>query len=289
MQRTDLIKLLGDDASGIESFTELGDIDRIALLDRVSTQINKVVNVNNFEASPVVKDSGVYIAYKFRNKGDLCKAAIKCVAGESNLDKLLSHILDITDGIEAINLLNEAIHSRDNEVDIKLRWAKQAKASITYWEYTKLEIATSNESLSTILNEYRKGTDRFNTWVNEIVGNKSNLKLSDVLKDSKLYLLDQLHIKIDTSNLEDTLVKCMLNRQDALKIMLDKRESNSKQTIKSLELIDGLGRFAAILIWKIDYTQKSITNYILDNTVLDLDSLEVVTNSAICSRIESRV
>ena len=290
MNRDTIIEYLKDDASKLDSFINLSDIDKKSLTDRLSNLLSEILSVTSFNMQVILKGEKGYIAYKFRDMhNQICKAAIKCE--DVSCDSIYNIIIDIIDGIDAIDILNDTISDSGNtNIDVSYKWGKAATASIAYWDFDSIKVTTDYNALATLLEQYRKGTGRYINWIKDSMTDFMPKNTVEFIRDfNKLSLNIAIGSTLQYKDIADVFTASMLSREEVLNTIRNYNNSSEKQVLKSVDVVDTLGRFLVMLNWNVDYVTKSIETSLTSDSVIDLDNMTIITSPSICSRLEQKL
>lgn len=285
-----------EDIEYIESkdATTEGIKDKLAILSKA---IGPAIGIKGYTIDLITHQESDYIAYKFRDSSSLiCKAGFPLNREEFQSD-LINSIGLIEDGIASLNILNEALDSAQLKEEtgrhLYYKWARGSKCSLGTWNYNTIRVKLSYTSIDLLISKYREGPDKFNKFISKIIkAGKADISLdiiSFIEKFDSLSINKQLKAKIVEGSLQGHLSNSMLSRSEVLGVIAGNTNKFETQQYQSMEIVEGLGSFACIVIWDVDFNSHSIHISLLDDQALDIAERCVTTNQGIISKLEQEV
>lgn len=258
----------------------------------LENKIRSELNIDNFSIDFEHRDDKLCIIYSFYHADNYKSRSGFIVNNDTFIDDLAKNIFDIHDSLKALTILNslESIKfDNKSKIQIEYVWGNSIYSRIYYWDYNKIVISLSRESNQRLLDIYRDGEETFKLKINEMINSEiHNLNIVKAINSlSDTVLGKQLGIKFESS-LDIELLRCMINRADAIKIC---RYSDKKSNIKMqvVENINQLGNFIVLCDWDINFKKKKIDIKIRDEKVIDIAENDIISNYTICSKIEQSI
>lgn len=263
----------------------------ISLSNLVKTKIN---NVENFDIQHTFKDDTCILSIAFK-MWDI-EDKISMSLGHDGYDKFLQSLTNIiyliAEGTRAIRVLNDKINEIQNNkgssVIIIYKWGIADRfCKVFDWDYDKLKIKLSKTAImqlidlvddsSTKLEEYIQRTD-WSVSIKEYIA-----------KFNRIPLHEKINAVIGKTDIDKILTENMLSVDDIVSIIGHSKGKSGIQEIKSVSMVNELGKFVVVAIWKVDYSKKSLSMQIMHNKVMDIENDRFISDRDILDRMEKKI
>ncbi|MBR1455434.1 MAG: hypothetical protein IJ593_12455 [Lachnospiraceae bacterium] len=272
-------------------YDSLGFAENADSLSNASKDIGGILKIKNLRFKVEAKDNKKYFYYYFNTS--IINNSYSGFVFDTNSfeDKLTHHMLNLSDGIQAIKIINDSIDKYckgNNTVHLEYLYGRGDESVVNFWNYKSIIVELGKKSKDNILLEYRKGEDYFKSFVKNIVANNSELN-NDITyiiyHFNELDINKKLGISLSSNDLTSELTRCMLSRNDVINYLTE-CEHNRTLELYSVEIVQQLGTFIALVLWKVDFKKSNISIELVNECVIDADGKEIVTNYSICNRVE---
>lgn len=229
----------------------------------------------------------VKVKYKIGKSEQKMKIPINRV-GYDKFIRNLSEFINISVlGSEAVDYLNDKIEDIQSNTKSSLAFSymismMDENTDIYEWDYDKIKIRLSKKATIQLINKYRDGE------LDDCIEKTDwSLKLCDfVERFNSLQLHEAMNITLESSDIEKELIRNMVSSND-VKLVIDKIEKDAVTNIKTVSLINELGKFIVICNWKVDRGKVSLD--IMDNKVLDIENNRFVCSRDIVDRLRDKI
>lgn len=265
--------------------------DRLSAVEWLNDTAKDITDIDKLSINIVIKTSGKYMLFKFNDyTNSVCKGALSIT---KNIDVMLLDIVKIiSDGqhvIKEINTKLEGIQA-ENGLMLKFRYKfgynKQCK--IAYWDYTNIVIALNDKAIDLMLDNLTEQNcaGKIEKVLDEVWHNN----VAEFIRGfNDMHINKYIGAELEYDSIEDALKDNMLSFDDIRDIVNKNKDKSGTQRLKSVKIISGLGSFAAIVLWVIDYDNKRISIDILDDKVIDIENNRFISDHSLFSRIEQKV
>lgn len=268
------------------------ETSRVFTADWLNSLAKNMTDINDLSFNIRNKGDRVFLLFRFLDyHGSKCSGGVQVT--ESIIDTVDSITSTIINGQWALQALNskfsEVQASGGNIIALKFKLGFNKYASISYWDYSNIVIRLNESAVSKLIDKLKSSdsSDELYRSIESIHWPESIPEFIYKIKSSELSEL--LDLKMDYESISDALTDNMLSRNDIKDILLKNKDNKGTQKLKSVEIVDQLGLFAAILIWSIDYENSDVSVDILDNKVIDLENNRFVSDHSLYSRIEQKI
>ena len=283
------VKLL-DSGSNIDTLSD--ETSRIFATDWLNSLAKNMTDINDLSFNIRNKGDKIFLLFRFVDyQGSKCSGGIQ----------INKHIIEIVDDITSI-IINgqwalQALNTKFSEVQanggniitIKFKLGFNKYASIAYWDYSNIVIRLNESAVKLLIDKLKSSESSESLYrsIEEIHWPESIPEFINKISSSELSSI--LSINMDYESLSDALIDNMLSRKDISDILIKNKDTKGTQKLKSVEIVDQLGLFVAILILIIDYENSDVSVDILDNKVIDLENNRFVSDHSLYSRIEQKI
>lgn len=196
----------------------------------------------------------------------------------------------IVEGSKAIAETNTIIRNIQEEIGaplaIEYKWAISDKlCRIGDWDYNRIKVKLNRSSIHSLIDMYNN-----NILKSTIENSKWNLNIKEFIENfNHLEFHKAICAMLKSNDLVTILTENMLDTRDVLAVIRRNKNSQGKQSLKSVTAINELGRFLVVSKWNVDYTNKIINMSIMDDKILDIDSGRFIMDNTICSKIQEKI
>lgn len=288
--------LINEQISQLEDRSVLSNISdetsRIKVINWLNALASKMSDISELSFSIKSKGEKSYILFKFKDlTGYKCNGSMEI--GESipeTVDRIASVIVDSQWALKSINDIFERIQTENGLIlSVKYKFGYGKYATVAYWDYSHIIIKLNADSVNQLI-EINGNSEQLDNLAKKL----QNTKYPDSVPEFLTWfngndVNKQFGMIMNYKSIPEALTDNMLSRKDVLDIIEKNKGGKGTQKLKSVEVMDQLGLFVALIIWNIDYERSEVSIDIMNDSVIDIENSRFVSDHSLYSRIEQRI
>lgn len=272
--------------------TEVGEAN-IALSNLVKTELG---GIEYFDISAYIKDKDTekHLIMIFEFRISTVQEKFLYTVPKEGYDKFITDLSSliylISEGMKAVAELNKLVAEKQNEkgssVIISYKWGITDRfCKINDWDYDRLKIKLSKPSILQLIDLVESG--KLGDYIEDTDWTKSIKQFISEFNKSSLH--EKISAVINTNNIERILTDNMLSTEDVVAYIKRNVDQNGTQMFKTVEVLSELGKFIAIVKWKVDYTKGKISIKLDGDKVFDVDNDRFTADRDIVDRVIKKI
>lgn len=273
--------------------SEYSKVDNSATLMSLSSKIETVAGITNLVVSEGRGDEAYKFGVRFMNScGEQCSFVIEHNDEADIEDEIYKCISDGISSREAIAFMNSELASKRADVTVRFVFG-YSKPKVYYWDYDNIVFILSKEAIEKICESINSSKYSFFDAVKAAIADTKTFQsiLDAYMNISGSKLADVIGFRITPDTELSALTDCMLSREEAIDAVVSFSKTNRSRyiNIRAVQRVDQLGKFIVPYCIKVDRVEKVASIKILEDTIIDCSTSEILTNYSICSRIANLI